>query len=69
MDTNPETLGDTPVSLGTRVPVQILMEHIEAGDRLGGFLDDNPTMSSEQAVKVIGGATTTLAGEANGSVA
>ena len=31
---NPEILGGTPVFSGTRVPVRILMVHLEAGDRL-----------------------------------
>ena len=40
---------------GTRVPVPILMEHLEAGDRLDDFLRDYPTVSRSQAV---GGAGT-----------
>ena len=35
---------------GTRVPLRILMEHLEAGDRLDDFLDDYPTVTREQAV-------------------
>ena len=37
---NPEILGGTPVFAGTRVPVRILIEHFEAGDRLDEFLDN-----------------------------
>ena len=48
IDRNPGILGDTPVFMGTRVPVRILMEHLEAGDRLGEFLDDYPTVKREQ---------------------
>jgi uncharacterized protein (DUF433 family) len=29
---DPEVLGGTPVFIGTRVPVQILFEYLEAGD-------------------------------------
>ena len=54
IDRNPDVLGGTPVFSGTRVPVRILMEHLEAGDRLEEFLDDYPTVSREQAVGVIG---------------
>lgn len=45
IDRNPDILGGTPVFRGTRVPVRILMEHLEAGDRLDEFLDDYPTVT------------------------
>lgn len=38
---------------GTRVPVRILMEHLEAGDRLDDFLADYPTVTRAQAVGVL----------------
>ena len=38
---------------GTRVPVRILMEHLEAGDRLDDFLEDYPTVSRDQAVELL----------------
>ena len=47
IDRNPDILGGTPVFSGTRVPVRILMEHLEAGDRLDEFLDDYPTVTRE----------------------
>ena len=50
---NPEILGGTPVFSGTRVPVRILMEYLEAGDRLDEFLLDYPTVSRGQAVGVL----------------
>ena len=31
IDRSPDVLGGTPVFAGTRVPVRILMEHLEAG--------------------------------------
>ena len=34
---------------GTRVPVRILMEHLEAGDRLDDFLTDYPTVFRHHA--------------------
>jgi uncharacterized protein (DUF433 family) len=46
---DPEILGGTPVFSGTRVPVRILLEHFEAGDRIDDFLDDYPTVTREQA--------------------
>ena len=53
IDRDPEILGGTPVFPGTRVPVRILMEHLEAGDRLDDFLADYPTVSRRQAVAVL----------------
>jgi uncharacterized protein (DUF433 family) len=54
-----EVLGGTPVFRGTRVPVQTLIDYLEAGDRLDDFLADYPTVTHDQAVSVLG-----LAGEA-----
>ena len=61
IDRNPDILGGTPVFAGTRVPVRILMEHLEAaGDRLDDFLADYPTVSRNQAVALLERATTIL---------
>ena len=57
---NPDILGGTPVFSGTRVPVRILMERLEAGDRLDEFLEDYPTVTRDQAVKALERATTAL---------
>lgn len=53
IERNPEILGGVPVFAGTRVPVRILMEHLEAGDRLDEFLHDFPTVTREQAVSLL----------------
>ena len=53
IDRNPDILGGTPVFSGTRVPVRILMEHLEAGDRLDEFLEDYPTVSRSQAIALL----------------
>ena len=50
---DPEILGGQPVFAGTRVPVRILFECLEAGDNLEVFLDDFPTVTREQAVAVL----------------
>jgi uncharacterized protein (DUF433 family) len=47
---NPEILGGTPVFVGTRVPVEILLAYLEKGETLEEFLDNYPTVSREQAV-------------------
>lgn len=43
----------TPVFAGTRVPIQALLDHLEAGDSLDEFLDEFPTVSREQAAQFI----------------
>ena len=60
IDRNSDILGGTPVFAGTRVPVRILMEHLEAGDRIEDFLVDYPTVSRHQAVALLERATTML---------
>ena len=69
IERNPEILGGTPVFAGTRVPVRILMEHLEAGDRLDEFLDDYPSVSRDQAVALLERATEMLISNANEAVA
>ena len=43
----------TPVFVGTRVPFQTLRDYLEAGDPLGAFLEDFPTVSREQVVTAL----------------
>jgi uncharacterized protein (DUF433 family) len=50
---SPERLSGTPVFAGTRVPVQTLFDHLEAGDALEVFLDDFPDVTREQAIAVL----------------
>ena len=47
---DPDILGGTPVFTGTRVPVEILIQHLAAGDSLDKFLGDFPSVSRDQAV-------------------
>ena len=44
---NPDVMGGTPVFVGTRVPVQTLLDHMEAGDSIHDFLAGFPTVSRE----------------------
>ena len=62
IDRRVDVLGGTPVFSGTRVPVRILIEYLEAGDRLDDFLDNFPTVSRSQAIEVLERAKATLAG-------
>lgn len=50
---NPNILGGTPVFAGTRVPVRILFEHLEAGDGLDRFLEQFSSVTREQATEVL----------------
>jgi len=50
---DPDILGGTPVFMGTRVPIRILFEHLEAGDSLEIFLDDFPSVAREQAIQLL----------------
>jgi uncharacterized protein (DUF433 family) len=38
---------------GTRVPVQTLIDYLEAGDPLDEFLKDFPSVSREHAIAVL----------------
>lgn len=50
---DPEVLGGQPVFKGTRVPIETLFDHLEAGIALEDFLDDFPTVTKEQAVAAL----------------
>ena len=50
---DPGILGGTPVFVGTRVPVKILFDYLEAGDSLEVFLDQFPSVSREQAIAAL----------------
>lgn len=47
---DPDIMNGALVFAGTRVPVEILVQHLAAGDSLDKFLDDFPSVSREQAV-------------------
>jgi uncharacterized protein (DUF433 family) len=48
--TKPEVMGGTPVFPGTRVPVQTLLDYLEAGDSIDDFLAGFPTVTRERVV-------------------
>jgi len=50
---SPEILGGTPVFTGTRVPVQTLIDYLEAGETVKDFLDDYPTVKRKQAISLL----------------
>lgn len=45
-----DVMGGTPVFAGTRVPVQTLLDYLEAGETIDNFLDGFPTVSRDQIV-------------------
>jgi uncharacterized protein (DUF433 family) len=50
---SPDRLGGTPVFAGTRVPVRTLVDYLEEGESLDGFLVDFPSVSREHAIAVL----------------
>ncbi len=50
---DPERLSGEPCFVGTRVPIQTLWDHLEAGDSLQTFLEDFEGVSREQAIEVM----------------
>jgi len=53
IQSDPEILGGTPVFVGTRVPVQSLFDHLEAGDSIDDFLEGFPSVKREQVIAVL----------------
>jgi uncharacterized protein (DUF433 family) len=47
---DPEVMGGAPVFYGTRVPVQTLLDHLEAGESIDQFLEGFPSVTREQVV-------------------
>lgn len=50
---DPNILGGIPVFVGTRVPVQALIDYIEGGHSLNEFLDDFPTVTRDIAIAAL----------------
>lgn len=50
---SPDRLSGAAVFGGTRVPVQTLIDYLEAGDPLDAFLVDFPDVTREHAVAVL----------------
>jgi len=50
---DPEIMGGTPVFKGTRVPIETFFDYIEGGEPLSEFLQDFPTVTSDQVVQLL----------------
>jgi uncharacterized protein (DUF433 family) len=49
-----DILSGQPVFTGTRVPVESLFDHLEAGISLDEFWDDFPGVTKDQAIALLG---------------
>jgi uncharacterized protein (DUF433 family) len=50
---NPDVMGGSPVFSGTRVPVQTLLDYLEAGDSIDDFLAGFPSVNREQVISFL----------------
>jgi uncharacterized protein (DUF433 family) len=50
---DPAIMGGTPVFAGTRVPLQNLIDALEAGESVEDFLEGFPSVKRAQAIAVI----------------
>ena len=46
---NPDRMSGAPCFAGTRVPVQMLLDHLKHGETIEDFIEGAPTVSREQA--------------------
>jgi len=47
---NPNVMGGTPVFYDTRVPVQTLLDYLEAGESIDAFLEGFPSITRAQVI-------------------
>ena len=50
VNSSPDVMGGTSVFRGTRVPIQTLMEYLEAGETIDDFLKGFPSVTREQVI-------------------
>lgn len=50
---SPEVMGGTAVFYGTRVPVQTLLDYLEAGETIDAFLEGFPTVKRQQVIALL----------------
>ena len=62
---SPDVMGGTPVFAGTRVPVQTLLDYLEAGESIDDFLAGYPSVSREQVIQFLEQATDSLVAAAS----
>jgi len=47
---SPDVMGGAPVFCGTRIPVQTLLDYLEAGESIDEFLKGFPSVTREQVI-------------------
>ena len=47
---NPDVMGGAPVFCGTRVPIQTLLDYLEAGESIDEFLEGFPSVTRDQVI-------------------
>jgi len=62
---SPDILSGTPVFAGTRVPVQALIDYLEGGETIDGFLAGFPTVKRDQVVAFLEEATARMISKAS----
>jgi uncharacterized protein (DUF433 family) len=55
VSSNVDIMGGTAVFRGTRVPVQTLLDYLQAGDSIDEFLTGFPSVSREQVLEFLAG--------------
>jgi uncharacterized protein (DUF433 family) len=50
---SPDVMGGTAVFYGTRVPVQTLLDYLEAGETIDDFLEGFPSVTREQVISFL----------------
>ena len=57
---NPEVMGGAAVFHGTRVPVQTLLDYLEAGESINDFLEGFPSVTRAQVIAFLEEAKTRM---------
>jgi uncharacterized protein (DUF433 family) len=57
---NPDVMGGAPVFRGTRVPVQTLLDYLQAGESIDDFLAGFPSVTRDQVVRFLEAAKDSL---------
>lgn len=50
---DPEIMSGAPYLVGTRVPIQNLIDYLEGGDSIDEFLEDFPSVSRHQIISFL----------------
>ncbi len=53
MKIDPEIMHGEPCFVGTRVPIQNLIDYLEGGDSIDEFLEDFPSVSRDQVIRFL----------------